>query len=125
MKISFKKSRKLLLIATLCYAISTTTVKSKLHDIPAKILSAFVFSFVLIVPSLVSLIFAGFFKNHEPNQDLLIGLGFTFFSIFQFSTETIIIRELCKSKLSNKKMLNEKMNPYILSSRETQCRGDL
>lgn len=67
----------------LCYAISTTTVKSKLHDIPAKILSAFVFSFVLILPSLVSLIFAGFFKNHEPNQDLLIGLGFvSLLSIF-------------------------------------------
>ena len=73
----------LLLVATLCYAISTTTVKSKLHDIPAKILSAFVFSFVLILPSLVSLIFAGFFKNHEPNQDLLIGLGFvSLLSIF-------------------------------------------
>jgi drug/metabolite transporter (DMT)-like permease len=66
----------LLLIAALCYAISTTTVKSKLHDISAKILSAFVFSFVLILPSLLSLILAGFFENHEPNQDLLIGLGF-------------------------------------------------
>ena len=66
----------LLLLATLCYAISTTTVKSKLHEIPAKILTAFVFSFVLILPSLISLIFAGFFKNHEANQDLLIGLGF-------------------------------------------------
>ena len=26
-------------------------------------------------------------------------------------------RELCKSKLSNKKTLNEKMNPFTLSSR--------
>ncbi len=41
----------LLLLATLGYAISMTTVKSKLHDIPAKILSAFVFSFVLIITS--------------------------------------------------------------------------
>lgn len=73
----------LLLLATLCYAISTTTVKSKLHDVPAKILSAFVFSFVLIVPSLISLVMAGFFENHEPNQDLLIGLGFvSLLSIF-------------------------------------------
>lgn len=73
----------LLLVATLCYAISTTTVKSKLHDVPAKILSAFVFSFILILPSLISLIMAGFFENHEPNQDLLVGLGFvSLLSIF-------------------------------------------
>ena len=30
--------------------------------------------------------------------------------------EPDITRKLCKSKLSNKKMLNEKMKPYILSS---------
>jgi drug/metabolite transporter (DMT)-like permease len=73
----------LLLVATLCYAISTTTVKSKLHEIPAKILSAFVFSFVLILPSLISLAFSGFFHQHEPNRDLLIGLGFvSLLSIF-------------------------------------------
>lgn len=73
----------LLLFATLCYAISTTTVKSKLHEIPAKILSAFVFSFVLILPSIISLVLSGFFQSHEPNQDLLVGLGFvSLLSIF-------------------------------------------
>lgn len=73
----------LLLVATLCYAISMTTVKSKLHDIPAKILSAFVFSFVLIVPSLVALIVAGFFNDLEPDRGLFIGLGFvSLLSIF-------------------------------------------
>lgn len=73
----------LLLIATLCYAISITTVKSKLHMIPAKILSAFVFSFVLIVPSLIALVFAGFFKSVEPSKDFFIGLGFvSLLSIF-------------------------------------------
>lgn len=73
----------LLLVATLCYAISMTTVKSKLHDIPAKILSAFVFSFVLIVPSLVALIVAGFFNDLETDRGLLIGLGFvSLLSIF-------------------------------------------
>ena len=73
----------LLLVATLCYAISTTTVKSKLHEIPAKILSAFVFSFVLILPSLISLVFSGFFTKLEPNRDLFIGLGFvSLLSIF-------------------------------------------
>jgi drug/metabolite transporter (DMT)-like permease len=66
----------LLLLATLCYAISTTTVKSKLHQIPAKILSAFVFSFVLILPSLIALVMAGFFNDLQPNKSLFIGLGF-------------------------------------------------
>lgn len=66
----------LLLLATLCYAVSTTTVKSRLSDIPAKILSAFVFSFVLILPSMIALVFAGFFNNLEVNSSLWEGLGF-------------------------------------------------
>ena len=65
----------LLLLATLFYAISTTTVKSKLSDVPAKILSAFVFSFVLILPSLIALVFAGFFHNLQVNCGLWEGLG--------------------------------------------------
>ncbi len=73
----------LLLLATLCYAVSTTTVKSKLSDIPAKILSAFVFSFVLIIPSMVALVFAGFFNNLQMNTSLWEGLGFvSLLSIF-------------------------------------------
>jgi drug/metabolite transporter (DMT)-like permease len=67
----------------LCYAISTTTVKSKLHEIPAKILSAFVFSFVLILPSLITLVFSGFFNNLQANENLFVGLGFvSLLSIF-------------------------------------------
>lgn len=66
----------LLLLATLGYAISMTTVKSKLHNIPAKILSAFVFSFVLIGPSVIALVMAGFFTDLHPDQDFFIGLGF-------------------------------------------------
>lgn len=73
----------LLLLATLCYAISTTTVKSKLHEIPAKTLSAFVFSFVLILPSLITLVFSGFFNNLQANENLFVGLGFvSLLSIF-------------------------------------------
>ena len=73
----------LLLLATLFYAISTTTVKSKLSDVPAKILSAFVFSFVLILPSLSALVFAGFFNNLQVNSGLWEGLGFvSLLSIF-------------------------------------------
>ena len=66
----------LLLLATLLYAISTTTVKSKLSDFPAKILSAFVFSLVLIFPSLIALVFAGFFNELKMDNNLLVGLGF-------------------------------------------------
>lgn len=66
----------LLLLATLLYAISTTTVKSKLQDIPAKILSAFVFSFVLILPSVIALVLSGFFVGLNADKNLLAGLGF-------------------------------------------------
>lgn len=73
----------LLLLATFLYAVSTTTVKSKLHDIPAKILSGFVFSFVLILPSIISLGFAGFFNNLTLNRNFFIGIGFvSLLSIF-------------------------------------------
>ena len=73
----------LLLLATLSYAISTTTVKSKLNEIPAKILSGFVFSFVLILPSLISLVFAGFFNHFKVDRNLFVGLGFvSLLSIF-------------------------------------------
>ena len=66
----------LLLLAKLMYAISTTTVKSRLHEVPATILSAFVFSFVLLFPSLVVLVLSGFFRDFEMNQGTLQGLGF-------------------------------------------------
>ena len=66
----------LLLVATLGYAVSMTTVKSKLQEIPAKILSAFVFSFVLFFPSLTALVLAGFFTDHQLNTDFFVGVGF-------------------------------------------------
>jgi len=66
----------LLLLATLLYAISTTTVKKKLSDIPAMILSAYVFGVVLIFPSLIALSFAGFFRDFDFSQENWIGLGY-------------------------------------------------
>lgn len=66
----------LLLLATLLYAISTTTIKSKLHEVPAILMSAYIFSFVLFLPSLIALIFSGFFKDLTLNQSTLEGLGF-------------------------------------------------
>lgn len=72
-----------LLLATLLYAVSVTTVKSKLSDVPAKILSAFVFFFILFLPSLVTLAFTGFFNNFEGTKGEFIGLGYvSLLSIF-------------------------------------------
>lgn len=72
-----------LLLATLLYAVSITTVKSKLSDVPAKILSAFVFFFILFLPSLITLAFTGFFQNFEGTKGEFIGLGYvSLLSIF-------------------------------------------
>ena len=65
-----------LLLATLLYAVSVTTVKSKLSDVPAKILSAFVFFFILFLPSLITLASTGFFNNFEGTKGEFIGLGY-------------------------------------------------
>lgn len=66
----------LLILAVLLYAISTTTIKSKLHEVPAILMSAYVFSFVLFLPSLIALVLSGFFKDFSLDQDHLTGLGF-------------------------------------------------
>lgn len=66
----------LLLLATLCYAISTTTVKSKLMEVSSTILSAFVFSFVLFFPSVIALAFTGFFSEFSFSRDNMLGLMF-------------------------------------------------
>lgn len=66
----------LLLLATLLYAISTTTIKSKLHEVPAILMSAYIFSFVLFLPSLIALVLSGFFRDLTLNQSTLEGLGF-------------------------------------------------
>lgn len=73
----------LLLLATLLYAISTTTVKGKLNDIPAKVLSGFVFFYVLFLPSLLALALSGFFTEFKGTTDDFIGLGYvSLLSIF-------------------------------------------
>ncbi len=73
----------LLLLATLCYAVSTTTVKSKLMEVSSTVLSAFVFSFVLFFPSLIALTFTGFFSTFSLDENHLTGLMFvSLLSIF-------------------------------------------
>jgi len=66
----------LLILAVLLYAICTTTIKSKLYEVPAILMSAYVFSFVLFLPSLIALVFSGFFKDFSLNQSTFEGLGF-------------------------------------------------
>ncbi|MDW9381305.1 DMT family transporter [Chryseobacterium sp. JV558] len=66
----------LLLFATLCYALSTTTVKSKLMEVSSTVLSAFVFSFVLLFPSIIALTSTGFFSEFSFSKDNLLGLMF-------------------------------------------------
>lgn len=73
----------LLLLATLCYAVSTTTVKSKLMEVSSTVLSAFVFSFVLFLPSVISLVSTGFVSTFTFSKENMIGLGFvSLLSIF-------------------------------------------
>ncbi|WP_426476511.1 DMT family transporter [Chryseobacterium sp. CBSDS_008] len=73
----------LLLLATLCYALSTTTVKSKLMEVSSTVLSAFVFSFVLLFPSVIALTSTGFFSEFSFSKDNLLGLMFvSLLSIF-------------------------------------------
>lgn len=64
----------LLLLATLLYAINSLTVKTKLAHVEPKALSAFVFGFVLFVPSLIALVFAGFFRDFSFSKDNFEGL---------------------------------------------------
>lgn len=73
----------LLLLATLCYAISTTTVKSKLMEVSSVVLSSFIFSFVLILPSLIALTSTGFFSEFSFSKGNMLGLMFvSLLSIF-------------------------------------------
>lgn len=73
----------LLLLATLCYALSTTTVKSKLMEVSSVVLSSFIFSFVLIFPSLIALTSTGFFSEFSFSKENMLGLMFvSLLSIF-------------------------------------------
>lgn len=66
----------LLLFAAFLYAVSVTTVGAKLTHIPAKMMSSFVFFYVLFLPSLISLYISNFFGTFTFTQDNMVGLGF-------------------------------------------------
>lgn len=65
-----------LLLASCFYAISGTTVKSKFLEVPAKLLSAFIFSYVLLIPAIFALAFTGFFHEFSFSKGQLEGLGY-------------------------------------------------
>lgn len=66
----------LLLFAAFLYAVSVTTVGAKLTHIPAKMMSSFVFFYILFLPSLFSLYFSDFFKVFSFTKENMIGMGF-------------------------------------------------
>ena len=66
----------ILLFAAFLYAVSVTTVDAKLTHIPAKLLSSFVFFYVLFLPSLLALYFSNFFHEFSFTRENMIGLGF-------------------------------------------------
>lgn len=73
----------LLLLAAFLYAVSVTTVGSKLTQIPAKLLSSFVFFYVLSLPSLLTLYFSDFFQDFDYSTEKFTGLGYvTMLSVF-------------------------------------------
>ncbi len=64
----------LLLLATLLYAINGLTVKTHLGQVEPKLLSAFIFGFVLFFPSVISLGFSGFLQDFTGSKENWIGL---------------------------------------------------
>lgn len=65
----------LIVIATICYAISVNTIKSVLKDIPAVQITAFSFALIFPVVS-IGLFDATFFTEATANRTSLISLGY-------------------------------------------------
>lgn len=66
----------LVLFATVLYAVSTTTAGAKLQAVPAKLLSSFVFFYMLFIPSLTALLLSGFFQEFDFSKEKWTGLGY-------------------------------------------------
>ncbi|MBK5212789.1 MAG: EamA family transporter [Flavobacteriaceae bacterium] len=65
----------LVVLATACYAIAALIIKEKLQDVPSIKLSGAVFS-VWLVPSLLILVFSGFFSDFKANPQTWHALGY-------------------------------------------------
>lgn len=90
----------LLLLATFLYGISVTTVGAKLKEIPAKILSGFVFFYVLFIPSLIALFLSGFFTDFRGTESDFIGLGYVGI-LAVFGTGLAMLMQYRLLKISN------------------------
>lgn len=90
----------LLLLATFLYGISVTTVGAKLKEIPAKILSGFVFFYVLFIPSLIALFLSGFFTDFRGTKGDFIGLGYVGI-LAVFGTGLAMLMQYRLLKISN------------------------
>lgn len=65
----------LIVLATVCYAASALIVNQKLNHVPSLKLSASVFT-VWMFPSIIILLFSGFFRNFQATSSQLEGLGY-------------------------------------------------
>lgn len=65
----------LVVLATACYAIAALIIKEKLQNVPSLDLSAGVFT-IWMLPSLLILIFSGFFNEFQNTAAVYAGLGY-------------------------------------------------
>ena len=65
----------LVVLATACYAVSALVIKEKLHAVPSKQISGAVFT-IWMVPSLLILLFSGFFSNFQADAQTLEAMGY-------------------------------------------------
>lgn len=65
----------IVVLATACYAVSALLIKQKLQDVPSKHISGGVFS-IWMVPSILILLFSGFFSNFQANAETFEALGY-------------------------------------------------
>lgn len=65
----------LVVLATACYAVSALVIKEKLHAVPSKQISGGVFT-IWMVPSILILLFSGFFNNFQADAQTLEAAGY-------------------------------------------------
>lgn len=65
----------LIVLATACYAMAALIIKERLYHVRSKDLSGAVFS-VWMIPSILILIFSGFFTNFEATPETMESLGY-------------------------------------------------
>lgn len=80
----------LIVIATACYAIAALIIKEKLHHIRSMELSGAVFT-IWMIPSLLILVFDGFFRVFQTSPQALQSLGYLSILTIMGTTIAIIL----------------------------------